>query len=145
MACGECAGTGLHGANRLASNSLLEAGVCGAEVAAAILGSTLAATLAPADQALFAPASTQAVRPIVSAALGVLRDAAGMDQASAALRPLAAGNGAAADPAKVALLLATSALRRQESRGGHFRTDFPQHATAPIRSQITLRDALLPG
>ena len=59
---------------------------------------------------------------------GVLRDAAGLAAALAALRPLAFGDGPQADPALTALFIVWGALARTESRGGHYRTDHPAHA-----------------
>jgi L-aspartate oxidase len=124
-ACGEAAGTGLHGANRLASNSLLE-GI----VSAGWVADSVAATSAGRDRPLVAanvsPADPEPIRPILSAAAGVLRAQDGLASAIAALLPVARSSGPAADPALVALLIAVAALRRRESRGSHFRTDFPE-------------------
>ena len=87
----------------------------------------------------------------MSAHVGMLRDRAGLEQALAALTPIAAGRSAAAAPAQVALMIAAAARAREESRGGHFRTDFPAHDPAlATRRPITLGEALdlaeaLPG
>jgi L-aspartate oxidase len=70
-----------------------------------------------------------------------LRDAEGLRAAIAALAPLAASHGASGDPAAVALMIAVAALRRQESRGAHFRTDHPAKSGEPMRSQLTLDEA----
>jgi L-aspartate oxidase len=55
-----------------------------------------------------------------------VRDGAGLKRAVGHLQPLAFRDGGAADPALVALMIATAALAREESRGGHWRADFPQ-------------------
>ncbi|MHB8884179.1 MAG: L-aspartate oxidase [Methylovirgula sp.] len=127
-ACGEVACTGLHGANRLASNSLLEAAVCGRFVAESLKGTpALSRPLPTVDTLPPSRSDPGPVRPILSRAAGVLRDQATLEAAAAALYPLATDNGPAADPALVGLMIVTAALRRTESRGAHARSDFPDH------------------
>ncbi|ACB97050.1 L-aspartate oxidase [Beijerinckia indica] len=149
-ACGEAACTGLHGANRLASNSLLEAAVCGRRVAEDIAGgkikgkSLLRARAERQANAVPAPGPSDPalVRPIVSRGIGVLRDAQGLREAIADLYPLATGETPASDAATVGLMIAVAALRREESRGAHMRTDFPNHASEARRTSLCLEDAL---
>ncbi len=134
--CGEAASTGLHGANRLASNSLLEAAVCGEMVAQDIAGFASHVVSDTTIPALPPRAAPGLVRRVLDQHAGVLRQRAGLQSACETLRPLATGN----DAALVGLFIAHAALRREESRGGHFRTDFPAHAAEARSSRLTLAD-----
>jgi L-aspartate oxidase len=147
-ACGEAACTGLHGANRLASNSLLEAAVCGSWVAKDI-ANDIAETAAIKPRRPSLPPNGGAdrsdpalVRPILSRAAGVLRDGEGLRAAARALYPLAISQHVASDPAMVGLMIVIAALRRHESRGAHGRSDFPHHDDLARRATLRLDDAL---
>jgi L-aspartate oxidase len=152
-AAGEVASTGLHGANRLASNSLLEAVVYGDRVARDVAESlpSLPApepTSAPDRPARPDAKSAAELRRIMSRHVGVLRDEAGLREALRVLsrlrdRAIAEGSTDLRNRAEAALLIAAGAFLRRESRGGHFRTDFPASDPAQARrSFITLDEAL---
>ncbi len=141
-ACGEVARTGLHGANRLASNSLLEAIVCARAVAASVVA-TPARVTTPSPCPLPPKPVAASLRSTVSAAIGVLRDHRTILEGIEALLPLARGEGAESDPALVALMIAVAALDRRESRGGHSRTDWPKTDARQATSRtLTMGEAL---
>lgn len=133
-ACGEVASTGVHGANRLASNSLLEAIVFAARIADDVNGgmassSTSAIATGATDAASFAdtPAMIE-LRRVMSRQVGVLRDADGLASALAYLRTIDRDRTAPhvlRSMAVAGLLVASAAWARHESRGGHARTDYP--------------------
>lgn len=151
-AIGEVASTGVHGANRLASNSLLEAVVFAARVAADVTAAPLpdpdprlAAQRAEASAHDRDFAVIEELRDLMSANVGVIRDAAGLTGALKAIRRLSARTAdiEISNMLVTALLIAASALARRESRGAQFRSDFPNPDPAfARRSQITYADAL---
>ena len=140
-AAGEVACTGVHGANRLASNSLLEALVFGARVARSVgealphlrrpAGALEVPPLAPALAGDDEPtaAAEAGIRRLMWEKAGLVRTGDGLREALAAIEALAgsipAGAAEARNRATVARLVATAALARPESRGAHFRADHP--------------------
>jgi L-aspartate oxidase len=130
-ACGEVAATGLHGGNRLASNSLLEGLVFGERIARAIGAARLPAprgVLEIPDRRFLEredPSRIAALRRLVGASLGPLRQGAAMASALARLAAWQPASREEEDLAAVARLTLESALARRESRGAHYRADFP--------------------
>jgi L-aspartate oxidase len=122
FAIGEAASTGLHGANRLASNSLLEAIVTGRIAAQTCAGrQTKALAELPPTQIVARAQPLRFIQKICSENLGILRSKNGLDSAMSQLQPYVRHSNAAL----LAWLIADAASRRAESRGAHFRTDFP--------------------
>ncbi len=144
FAAGECASTGVHGANRLASNSLLEGVVFGSRAgrAAAAETPTEGPCTAPSVPKL-PPQALQVLRKAMSREAGVIRDAAGLSRLLGLIETLEATHGRSA-PLIAARLVAACALARTESRGGHFRSDFPEPAGAR-RTIATLAEIERPG
>jgi L-aspartate oxidase len=147
-AVGEVAATGVHGANRLASNSLLEAVVFASRIAADILESRLATEIAEPNDASLATGDDSALidelRDTMSSKVGVVRNGAGLrDAVKAFLRIEAAATDIATrNMATAALLISSAALARHESRGAHFRLDYPTPDPAwAHRSRMTFEEA----
>ncbi|MEQ1885748.1 MAG: L-aspartate oxidase [Bryobacteraceae bacterium] len=147
FAAGEAACTGVHGANRLASNSLLEGIVFGAragKVMREMDASTLEGRIAEPPPPRFPVMPEMDIRAIAWNSLGILRS--GPELAAALKRLRSRARHTIASPRRadfeqrnihlVALLIACGAVAREESRGGHFRTDFPAKAATAQHSLI---------
>lgn len=135
FAAGEVACTGVHGANRLASNSLLEGVVYGARAARAMRAESGAPFLeaAPHGDIRFPASSETELRELAWDRCGILRDGPSLEVARAQLSttPMAGRSAPARADFElrnlhaVTTLIAHCALAREESRGGHYRVDFP--------------------
>ena len=147
FAAGEAACTGVHGANRLASNSLLEGVVFGIRAGRAMReadpadpgtapgqeGTPRAAQEARLGRGMSVP---DAIQRIAWEKCGIVRSAEGLREAAAQLEALAPESPEERNPRQVALLIARCALARQESRGAHFRTDYPETREAFARHSV---------
>ncbi|MFM9107248.1 MAG: L-aspartate oxidase [Chloroflexota bacterium] len=164
-ALGEASCTGIHGANRLASNSLLEGLVFGFAAAGRISAAVLPEApqidqaLLPAGRAMAAEAAEVSadvatlrarLQQIMSRDVAVVRDAPGLERADREVAAIAASLSDLAAPSRdlwearnmadAAAAIVAAALRRAESRGAHYRHDFPE--TDPA---LDLRHSLLLG
>jgi len=157
FAAGEVACTGVHGANRLASNSLLEGLVFGARAAGAMRELLRPAALPEAEVVTYDAVpgngnhlpTVDEVRDLMWRHVGLVRSRPGLEQAVASLVRWSGAIRAAhtdqpVEPADkrlhsivtVGLRIARAALRREESRGGHYRTDFPVRDDAQWRRRL---------
>jgi len=161
-AAGEAACTGLHGANRLASNSLLEGLVFGARAALAMQEAPRGAALKP-DRVMaegswrmamddgarstiaisHQPSAMTSVRELMWRSVGLFRTREGLaaavdmlERAAVSAPPSTADGWRDRNLLTVARLIARAALRREESRGGHFRADFPERDDARWRVHL---------
>ncbi len=136
-AAGEVASTGVHGANRLASNSLLEAVVFGGRIAETLRDAALPAPKAahpPADRMDLKPApapqaAMKTLRAAMSAGAALVRSEESLSAALDVIAALAVApdlNSGLKNALGAAELIVQGALARQESRGAHFRTDYPE-------------------
>lgn len=144
FACGEVAHSGVHGANRLASNSLLESLVFSRRAVHTALGwaaesppagtRSVTHTATPRESAFDPREGWNTLHDALWAGAGVVRDAAGLQAAARECQSVAASTAGATDlsmlqlhaAASTASLVCTAALAREESRGCHLRSDLPQ-------------------
>jgi L-aspartate oxidase len=140
-AVGECASTGVHGANRLASNSLLEAAVFGTRAGQVARGEIDPATppLPVQVSPNLPPEAFAALRQAMSRDAGVVRDRPGLQRLLGEIEALRAVHGQAL-VLVAARLIAEAALARTESRGAHYRPDFPCMASPARRTVLTLAE-----
>ena len=155
-ACGEASCTGVHGANRLASNSLLEALVYGQRIAHDIAASHFKVTKSPCPRikisdSISDPAgSLEKLRETVWRCAGLKRDGEGLVQGLAEMavlggsvsqgRYICRSSMELHNMLTLATLVAQSALLREESRGGHYRSDFPQRRVQQLGHWILQRN-----
>jgi L-aspartate oxidase len=145
-AVGECAATGVHGANRLASNSLLEGMVFGARVArelTATLPSRREAMPVAGRRPVVPDAAVPEIRSTMSGQVGVRRSGPGLAAADVALRGLLQPAGSATSHRAtnrwtVAAAIVAGATARRESRGCHWRADHPG-TSAAWRHRVAVR------
>ena len=156
-AAGEAAGTGVHGANRLASNSLLEGLVFGARAGKKMrdelkVRAQKASGLPPAAYSngpvsVPVDASISELQTLMWNQVGIVRTGSGLKQTIKRLeeiapqvsRPHSRREFEARNMQIAGLLVARSALAREESRGAHYRTDFPDHNDAKFRKHSVIR------
>jgi len=162
-AAGEVACTGVHGANRLASNSLLEGLVFGERAGRAILADRL--NPAPAIDPLEATARIRSLEPartggalaaltgIMQREVGIVREGEGLERAVAGILRLeedlaehrvSRGGLEARNMLYIGRLIAESALKRRESRGSHYRSDYPEKEPGRGRHSIIAPGAPAP-
>lgn len=134
-AVGECSSTGVHGANRLASNSLLEGLVFGARVATSVTAADpvsvgdVEVPKESLDAPLVAGPVIEDLRQLMWDRVGLIRTGAGLWEARKALiemEPVLSRTIAGRNTSDLAFLIVMAALRRSESRGGHYRADYPE-------------------
>ncbi len=162
-ACGEVACTGVHGANRLASNSLLEGLVFGRRIVQAVLDDHLAVRepVAQPDTTMVLPHRIRRdLQQVMSTDAGVLRSAASLEDARRQLAGMADAGDAKPSTEdwettnlhQLATVLVHHALMREETRGSHWREDFPEvddqhwrvHLVTRVQPDGTLQTRSIP-
>ncbi len=148
-AVGECSSTGVHGANRLASNSLLEGLVFGARVAIDVATNLVEQTAdieVPKDGLdlpVVAGPVIEDLRQLMWDRVGLIRTGDGLWEARNAIvdmEPVLSRTIAGRNAADLGILIVMAALRRSESRGGHYRADYPEEDP-----QQAMRALVVPG
>lgn len=144
-AVGECAATGVHGANRLASNSLLEAAAFGRRAGRLARTGALPepAPLADIPGTDLPDAELASLRALMDRHVGVVRDADGLKSALAGLGEIRVRHPDAL-PVLAATLVVEAALAREESRGGHYRADYPHTLAVARHSRVARPPADVP-
>ncbi len=153
--CGEASSTGLHGANRLASNGLLEALVFARTCANSIsdvIGAVYRSDVPEVSFDMKAggvkpdAAAVLALRNTMTDHVGVVRTRDGLKTALRAIDDIELANAhsdAMLNMTATATMIAAAALIREESRGGHYRSDFPEaNPGMAFRKKMTLKDAM---
>jgi L-aspartate oxidase len=150
FACGEVACTGVHGANRLASNSLLEGLVFAARIGRALEGDTRSSRPAvplASDSPLITGAGRRGVQPVMSEEASVLRSADSLARVSRTLEEIASmatgvpctDDWESTNLHVVARVLVHQARLREETRGSHWREDFPDRDDDHWRMRLVSR------
>ena len=157
FACGECACTGVHGANRLASNSLLEVLIVGKRIVQkcadsdvgqrALSGQVYSLKERDTSGVKPPPLSLSALQTLMWENVGIVRDREGLEEAAIVLAawekslptPTDRPSYELSNMVLVGRLMAQAALIREESRGAHYRSDFPEPSQAWLR-HIIFRD-----
>jgi L-aspartate oxidase len=142
FAAGEAACTGVHGANRLASNSLLEGVVFGIRAGRAMREAKRGKAALAEQRSIDVSVSCSGdIQRIAWEKCGIVRSAEGLGRAVERLETLAPELPEERNMRQVALLIARCALARKESRGAHFRTDYPEKSEAFARHSVVGRYA----